>query len=324
MWRSSHFADDGRKTIVSIGGNAIARKGQAGTISEQFANVSAACRSISSIIRSGRSVIITHGNGPAVGNLLIQNEAASSQVPPMPLYICNADSECSLGLIIQQSLYNELRSIGIRKEIVALLTQVVIDPSDEAFADPSKPIGPFYGEQAAAALIRERGWTMKEDAGRGFRRVVASPRPLRVVEAGVIKRLSDQGVIVIAAGGGGVPVAESADGHLCGVDAVIDKDLSTALLAGVVKADTIINLTGVDMVYRAFGTSSQTGIRQMSVSEARLYLDKGEFEPGSMRPKIEAAVEFLESGGSEVFITSPELAEEALSGRAGTRIYRQP
>lgn len=311
-----------QKMIVSIGGNAIARKGQAGTISEQFANVAVACRSISSIIRSGRPVIITHGNGPAVGNLLIQNEAASAQVPPMPLYICNADSECSLGLIIQQSLYNALRSSEIEREIVTVLTQVVVDRSDTAFADPQKPIGPFYDEQAAVVLSRDRGWVMKEDARRGFRRVVASPRPLRVVEAGIIKRLSEQGVIVIAAGGGGVPVFESAEGQLAGVDAVIDKDLATALLANVVKAETILNLTGIEMVYKSFGTTSQAGLTEMNLSEARFYLEKGEFEPGSMKPKIEAAVEFLEDGGKEVFITTPELAEEALSGRAGTRIYR--
>lgn len=322
MGRTNLPVKGAQKMIVSIGGNAISRKGQAGTISEQFANVAVSCRSISSIIRSGRPVIITHGNGPAVGNLLIQNEAASAQVPPMPLYICNADSECSLGLIIQQSLYNALRSADIEREIATLLTQVVVDPLDTAFADPQKPIGPFYDEQAAVILSRDRGWVMKEDSRRGFRRVVASPKPLKVVEAGVIKRLSEQGVIVIAAGGGGVPVFESAEGLLTGVDAVIDKDLATALLASVVKAETLLNLTGIEMVYKAFGTPFQTGLSLMSISEARSYLDKGEFEPGSMKPKIEAALEFLEDGGKEVFITTPELAEEALAGRAGTRIYR--
>ncbi len=322
MGRTTVAADSAQTTIVSLGGNAIVRKGQAGTVSEQFANAATACRSISSIVSSGCSLIITHGNGPAVGNLVIQNEAASSQVPPMPLYICDADSEGSLGIIIQQSLYNMLRAIRIEREIVTVLTQVVVDPTDMAFEDPQKPIGPFYDEQAALVLSRERGWVMKEDARRGFRRVVASPRPLRVVEAGVIKRLSGQGVIVIAAGGGGVPVVESAQGQLAGVDAVVDKDRATALLAREINAQTIINLTGVDMVYRSFGTPSQSGIREMSVSEARSYLEKGEFEPGSMGPKIEAAVEFLDDGGKEVFITTPELAGEALSGRAGTRIYR--
>lgn len=322
MGRTDVAADSAQKTIVSLGGNAIVRKGQKGTIAEQLANAATACRSISSIVSSGRPLIITHGNGPAVGNLVIQNEAASAQVPPMPLYICDADSEGSLGIIIQQSLYNMLRAVRVEREVVTVLTQVVVDPTDRAFEDPQKPIGPFYEEQAALTLSRERGWVMKEDAHRGFRRVVASPRPLKVVEAGVIKRLSEQGVIVIAAGGGGVPVVESAQGLLSGVDAVVDKDLATALLAREIDAQTIINLTGVDMVYRSFGTPSQSGIREMNVSEARLYLEKGEFEPGSMGPKIEAAVEFLEDGGKEVFITTPELAGEALSGRAGTRIYR--
>lgn len=311
-----------QKTIVSLGGNAIVRKGQAGTLSEQFANAACACQSVVSIISSGCSLIITHGNGPAVGNRVIQNEAAASQVPPMPLYICDADSEGSLGLIIQQSLYNRLRAAHIEKDIVTVLTQVVVDPSDKAFADPMKPIGPFYDEQSALILSRDRGWVMKEDARRGFRRVVASPRPLKVVEAGVIKRLSEQGVVVIAAGGGGVPVIESEEGLLTGVDAVVDKDFTTALLASLVEAETIINLTGVDMVYKSFGTPMQRGIPEMSVRQARLYLEKGEFEPGSMGPKIEAAVEFLESGGTEVFITTPELAEAALSGMAGTRICR--
>lgn len=322
MERTTVAADSAQKTIVSLGGNAIARKGQKGTISEQLANAATACRSISSIVSSGRPLIITHGNGPAVGNLVIQNEAASSQVPPMPLYICDADSEGSLGIIIQQSLYNMLRALRVEREVVTVLTQVVVDPLDRAFVNPQKPIGPFYEEQAALTLSRERGWVMKEDAHRGFRRVVASPRPLKVVEAGVIRRLSEQGVIVIAAGGGGVPVVESAKGLLAGVDAVVDKDLATALLAREIDAQTIVNLTGVDMVYRSFGTPLQSGIREMNVSEARLYLEKGEFEPGSMGPKIEAAVEFLEGGGKEVFITTPELAGEALSGRAGTRICR--
>ncbi|HLC18558.1 MAG TPA: carbamate kinase [Thermodesulfobacteriota bacterium] len=308
------------KVIVSIGGNALIRRGEAGTIEEQFANTRAACAFIARVSSEGRAVIITHGNGPVVGNIVIRNEAAKNTVPPMPLFICDADSEGGIGFMIQQTLYNELRKIDGEKDVVTVVTQVVVDSDDPAFKNPSKPVGPYYTEKEAAEIGETRGWEMAEDSRRGFRRVVPSPRPTRIVEARVIKNLSESGVIVIAAGGGGVPVLEKPDGTLVGVDAVVDKDLATSLLATEAGVDTLINLTEVDSVYLNFGRPGQRPLRELSVEEAKKYLARGEFAPGSMAPKIEAAVEFIEAGGKEVFITTPELIEKALRKEAGTRI----
>ncbi len=308
------------KIVVSLGGNAIVRRGGTGTIEEQFENARAACAYVAELVSGGASVIITHGNGPVVGNLVIQNESAKNAVPPMPLYICDADSVGAIGFVIQQTLYNRLHKIHRIKEVVTVVTQVVVDPEDPAFLDPSKPVGPFYTREEAVSLSASNGWVMKEDSLRGFRRVVPSPRPRRIVEAGVIAKLAEAGVVVIAAGGGGVPVVEDEDGMLRGIDAVIDKDLSTALLAVETKARRIINLTQTEMVYLNYGRPGETGLPQMRVAEAKRYLSEGHFAPGSMGPKIEGAIEFLERGGEEVIITTPELIGEALGGRAGTRI----
>jgi len=307
--------------ILSIGGNAIIRRNEAGTVEEQFENLERACSCMARIVSSGGSVIVTHGNCPIVGNIVIRNEAARNTLPPMPLYICDADSEGGIGFMIQQIIYNSLRRIHKIKDVVAVVTQVVVDPRDSAFESPAKPVGPYYDAAHARALTRERGWTMAEAPSGGFRRVVPSPRPVRVVEAAVIKRLADSGVVVIAAGGGGVPVVEHDDGTLTGVDAVIDKDLATSLLARETGAEVLINLTEVDMVYRDFGGPEEAGLADLSVDEASEYLVAGEFPPGSMGPKVEAAVEFIEAGGREVLITSPRLVEEAIEHRAGTRIH---
>lgn len=310
----------GEKIVVSLGGNAIVRRGEAGTIEEQFENAASACAHVAELVSGGASVIITHGNGPVVGNLVIQNESAKNAVPPMPLYICDADSVGAIGFVIQQTLYNRLHRIHRIKEVAAVVTQVVVDPADPAFLDPSKPVGPFYSKEEAAALAKSKGWVMKEDSLRGLRRVVPSPKPRRIVEAGVIAKLAEAGVVVIAAGGGGVPVAEDADGMLKGIDAVIDKDLSTALLAVETGAKRIINLTQTAMVYLNYGKRGEKGLPEMSLEEAKRYLSEGHFAPGSMGPKIEGAIEFLEGGGEEVVITTPELVGEALKGRAGTRV----
>ncbi len=308
------------KIIVSIGGNALIRRGEAGTVEEQFENARVACEYIARLSGAGKNIIITHGNGPVVGNIVIRNEAARNSVPPMPLYICDADSEGGIGFMIQQTLYNGLHRIHKIKDVVTIVTQVVVDPLDPAFKNPSKPIGPFYTSGEARSL-EARGWAMREDSHRGFRRVVPSPRPKKVVEAAVIRSLAESGVIVIAAGGGGVPVQENEDGTLKGVDAVIDKDLATSLLARETKAERFINLTQIEMVYLNFGKPDQKGIREMDLSDARRYMDAGEFAPGSMGPKIEAAIEFLENGGKDVIITSPEMIESAIKGEGGTRIY---
>ncbi len=308
-------------TIISLGGNAIIKRGESGTVEEQFKNIRSSMACVARMVQSQRPIIITHGNGPIVGNILISFEAVKEKIPPMPLYICDADSEGGIGFMIQQTLYNELRKTHKIEDVVTVVTQVVVDRLDPAFKNPTKPIGPFYTEKEAETLADEMGYSMAEDSLRGYRRVVPSPRPVRIVEADVIKKLALSGVVVIAAGGGGVPVVEETDGHLEGVDAVIDKDLATSVLARAVGAEVFINLTGVEMVYLDFGKPSQKGIDAMSVAEARGWLKAGEFAPGSMGPKIEAAVEFIEGGGKEVIITTPELVDEALEGRRGTRIH---
>ena len=307
--------------IISIGSNTLIRSSEKGTIEEQFEHAKAAISHVIKIIEKDYKVVITHGNGPIVGNILIRNEAAKNIIPPMPLYICNADSEGGIGFMIQQTLYNQLRKRGIKKDVVTVVTQVVVDKNDPAFSNPTKPIGPFYTKADADILKREKGWAMIEDSNRGYRRVVPSPRPLKVIEADAIRKLADAGAIVIAAGGGGVPVVELPDGDLTGIDAVIDKDLATSLLAKNIGAGLFINLTQIDKVYINFGKADQTGLNNLSVTDAKKYLSQGEFALGSMGPKIEAAIEFLEAGGKEVIITIPELIEKAMEERAGTRIY---
>ncbi len=311
-----------RKIIVSLGGNAIVRRGERGTIEEQFENARISMAYVARMVEGGGSIIITHGNGPIVGNILIQNEAVRDIVPPMPLYICDADSEGGIGFLIQQTLYNRLRKDHRIEDVVAVVTQVVVDAGDPAFENPTKPIGPYYSKNEAEVLIEKMGWKMVEDSRRGYRRVVPSPKPLKIVEARAVKKLSESGVVVIAAGGGGVPVVEEKDGTLRGVDAVVDKDLSTSVLARETGAELFINLTQTDSVYLDFGGPKERPLREMNVEQARGYLAQGHFAPGSMGPKIEAAVDFLEHGGKEVVITTPELLEEALKGRAGTRIHR--
>lgn len=308
-------------TIISIGGNTLIRKGEKGTIEEQFRHTEECIAFIARLAAQGKKIVMTHGNGPIVGNIVIRNEAAKDIIPPMPLYICNADSEGGIGFMIQQALYNQLKQLNIKREAATIVTQVVVDKNDLAFSNPTKPIGPFYTKEEAQKIQREKGWTIVEDSHRSYRRVVPSPKPLKVIEADIVKRLALDNVIVIAAGGGGVPVAEQG-GNLKGVDAVIDKDLATAVLAKEIGAETFIDLTSVDRVYINFGKPNQIGLDRLTVSEAKKYLASGEFAPGSMGPKIEAAIEFLEAGGKEVIISTPELLELALKGKAGTRIVK--
>jgi carbamate kinase len=306
-------------TIITLGGNAIIRRGEKGTVEEQFAHADACMAEVAKMLAAGRKVIITHGNGPIVGNIVIRNECAKNTVAPMPLFMSDADSEGGVGFMIQQTLYNSLRRIGEKREVATIITQVVVDPNDPAFLKPTKPIGPYYREEEAETLRREKAWELSREPG-GYRRVVPSPRPQRIIETEVIKRLALEGVVVIAAGGGGVPVVEAADGTLQGIDAVIDKDLSTSALAKAAGAESIIILTEVDRVYLDFGKKEQKGLRNATLAEMKRYLQEGHFPPGSMGPKIEATIDFLEAGGKDVVITRPELLKEALAGSAGTRI----
>lgn len=309
-----------RKTIVvALGGNAIIEEGTEGTIEQQFANTRKSLEAIVGMIREGHKVVLTHGNGPQAGVHLIRNEAASAQVPPSPLGVIVADTQGSMGYMIAQCLSNALLKQGVRKEVVTVVTQVEVDPADPSMQNPTKYVGPFYKADQVEKL-RERGWIIKEDPGRGYRRVVPSPIPLDVVEKDTIKDLIDDGKIVIAVGGGGVPVRREPDGTLSGVDAVIDKDRASALLANLIAADELVILTGVDRVAVNYRKPDQKFFDRMTVAECEKYQAEGQFPKGSMGPKIEAACDFIKRGGAKVIITTMENATLAVDGKAGTVI----
>jgi len=311
-----------RKTIVvALGGNALIEEGTDGTIEQQFENTRKSMSAIVGLVKEGHRVVLTHGNGPQAGVHLIRNEAGSPKVPASPLNVIVADTQGSIGYMIQQSLMNALLKAGVKADVVTLVTQVVVDEHDPSMKNPTKYVGPFFKE-ADVPACEARGWIMKADPGRGFRRVVASPIPVDVIEKGVIQELLDSGKVVIAVGGGGVPVKRSADGMLSGVDAVIDKDRASALLAGLIKADELLILTGVDKVAINFKKPEMKVLDQMTVAEAERYLAEGQFPKGSMGPKIEAAIDFVKRGGSTVVITSLEKAQAAVDGSAGTRVVR--
>lgn len=308
-----------RTVLLSLGGNAIQPGRGAGSIGEQFRVTQRTMAHVADLLEAGARVILTHGNGPIVGNILIRNELARDRIPPVTLDVCGADSQGGIGYMIQQSLQNCLRARRIPRPVATVLTQVVVDPRDPAFQHPTKPIGPFYTEAEAARLTARQGWTMAEDSGRGMRRVVPSPRPLRIVEESVIRSLFEAGHVVVAAGGGGIPVVEEG-GALRGVEAVVDKDLTSVLLALAVRVDTLVNVTAVDQVALDFGRPTMRRLSRLLLADARRHLEAGQFPEGSMGPKIRAAIQFLEGGGREVIITSPPLIRESLEGRAGTRI----
>ena len=308
------------KLLIALGGNAILQRGEKGTAEEQLANVRASAKHVIKIVSKGHEVALTHGNGPQVGDILLRSEVAKDVVPPMPLDVCGAESQGMLGYMLQQGLESEARVAGLSKCVVSMVTQTLVDPQDVAFSNPTKPVGPFYEERESASLVANKGWKMVEDAGRGFRRVVPSPAPLEIVEGRVLKSLFDSGVLTISAGGGGVPVVREADGSLRGVEAVLDKDRTAALLASTLAVDTLLILTDVSAVYTDYGKPTARAVSTMSASEAEAYLGQGQFPAGSMGPKIESAVRFVRSGGSRAVISSLLQAEDALDGRAGTTI----
>lgn len=309
-----------RKTIVvALGGNAIIEEGTEGTVEQQFANTRKSLDAIVGMIREGHKVVLTHGNGPQAGVHLIRNESASSQVPPATLNVIVADTQGSMGYMIAQCLSNALHVAGVKKDVVTVITQVEVDPADPSMSNPTKYVGPFYKAEQVEKL-RDRGWIIKEDPGRGFRRVVASPQPLDVIEKDTIKDMIDDGKIVIAVGGGGVPVKREADGTLSGVDAVIDKDRASALLANLIDADELVILTGVDRVAINYKKPDMKYFDRMTVAECEKYMAEGQFPKGSMGPKIEAACDFIRRGGDKVIITSMEHATDAVDSKAGTLI----
>ncbi|HHW39775.1 MAG TPA: carbamate kinase [Syntrophomonadaceae bacterium] len=310
------------KTIViALGGNALQKDGFPATAEAQLDIVKSTASYIADIIEEGNKVVITHGNGPQIGRILLASEYAAKITPPMPLDVCGAMSQGYIGYHIQQALGNTLLKRGIKKPVVTVITQVVVDKNDSAFENPTKPIGPFYSEAEARDLSKEKGYIVKEDAGRGWRRVVASPEPVRIVEIEAIKMLLKAGAIVIALGGGGIPVTEDKNGMLSGTAAVIDKDLGAEKLAEEINADTLLILTAVDKVAINYKQNNQRNLDMMTTLEAESYMAEGHFAPGSMLPKIKAAVRFANSNSNrKAIISSLHLAEKALAGLDGTTI----
>ncbi|MDI6765776.1 MAG: carbamate kinase [Bacteroidota bacterium] len=305
--------------MIAIGGNSLIRAGQKGTIPEQFANARLTTEQIAVLAEEGCRIVITHGNGPQVGSQLLRSEAGSSQTYTLPLDVCVAMTQGEIGYIIQTSLQSIFRERKISIPVTSLITQVLVDKHDPAFQNPTKPIGPFYSKEVAQKKQDELNWNIIEDAARGYRRVVPSPKPLEVIEQDIILDCLERGIIVIASGGGGIPVTFE-NGTMVGVEAVIDKDRASALLAIELNIERFIISTEVEKVYLNFKKSNQKAIDMISLDEAKRYLDEGHFLEGSMKPKIEAAIEFLESGGEEVIITNPEHLADAIKGKTGTHI----
>ncbi|MBQ1685522.1 MAG: carbamate kinase [Clostridia bacterium] len=309
------------KIVIALGGNALQEAGKPATAESQLEVVEKTSEYIADIIEKGYNVVLAHGNGPQVGRIVIQNEFAASETPAMPFDVCGAMSQGYIGYHMQQGLGKVLRARGIKKRVVTVVTQVVVDKDDPKFKNPSKPIGPFYNEAQAKAIAEEKGYTMKEDAGRGWRRVVASPMPVEIVELDAVKCLIDGGFIAITVGGGGIPVIRDENGNFVGTAAVIDKDLASEKLAEDIDADALVILTAVENVCVNFKKPDEKQLSTMTVDEAKAYIAEGQFAPGSMLPKVEAAIKFVSSKpGRKAIITSLDKAVEALEGRAGTTV----
>jgi carbamate kinase len=308
--------------VLAMGGNSLIRDKNHIALSFQYERVQETAKYIAELIADGIRLVITHGNGPQVGFIYRRGELARSELPLIPLDICGADTQGAIGYMIEKALLNEFRRRGIDKKVTAVVTQTIVDREDRSFKHPTKPIGSFMSEEEALANKRGLGWEVAEDAGRGYRRVVPSPIPKKIIELDVIELLVQSGYIVIAAGGGGVPVILNEQGEIEGVEAVIDKDLGSAVMASGLGADTLIISTAVDTVYLNFGQEDQRPLSRVSLPEIKRYLGEGHFKPGSMKPKIEAIINFLENGGEKAIITSPENLLSAFKGKAGTTITK--
>ena len=313
-------AQNRKLAVVAFGGNALLRPEDRGTHEEQIARAKQAARWLGELAVRGYHLIVVHGNGPQVGNIMIQAEEASTKVPPQSLDVAVAQTEGSMGFLLQQAIRNRLESIGSVAQVTTVLTEVEVDPNDPGFKRPTKPIGPFFTRYRAEALERDLGWTMREDSGRGWRHVVPSPRPLRILNIEMISHMLEWANVVIAAGGGGVPVVRGRDGQWRGIEAVIDKDYSSSLLASQLKAALYVILTGVPRVSLDFGKPTERTLERITIAEAERYLRDGQFPAGSMGPKIEAAIQFVRTSGGEVVITDVDHLRDALEGREGTRI----
>jgi carbamate kinase len=311
-----------RIALLAIGGNALLKEKERGLQEEQLENSRETAEMLAKVVTEGYSLCVVHGNGPQVGNLLIQQEAASGQIPPYSLDVCGAMTQGSMGYMLERMLINRLAFLKCPTPVTSVLTEVVVDKEDPGFENPAKPVGPFYPEFRALELIRQKRWKMKEDAGRGWRKVVPSPRPLEIVQLEAIRQLLQLGHCVIAGGGGGIPVIRDASGFLVGVEAVIDKDRVASLLAEQIGASLFVILTGVPKVALDFGKESQRWLDRMTVGEARQHLADGQFPAGSMGPKIESALEFIDQGGEEVLITTAEALKNEPYATVGTRIVK--
>jgi carbamate kinase len=307
--------------VIAIGGNSLITDAEHKSVADQYEAAGETGHHIASLIAGGWDVAVTHGNGPQVGFILRRSELSSHELHEVPLDVCGADTQGAIGYALQQNLRNDFVEKGVEKSVVTVVTQVEVDSSDPAFANPSKPIGSFMEEAEASRRRDEDGWDVVEDAGRGWRRVVASPHPKRVIELDVVKQLLDAGVVVITVGGGGIPVVSDEDGNLVGVAAVIDKDLASALLAELIDADLLIISTAVEKVALNFGTPEERWVDEFTLAEVKRYLDEGiHFAEGSMAPKMRAVVQFLENGGKQALITDPQNIERAMAHETGTWI----
>ncbi len=306
--------------VIALGGNALLQRGQKGSFDDQYKNVKGTVAKVADLIQRGYKIVLTHGNGPQVGATLLRHEAAKSIVPPFPLDACGAETQGFIGYMVQQALRNELKSRGIDKIVVTLITRVIVDKHDSAFQNPTKPIGPFYTkEEADQVRAQKPELVIKEDAGRGYRRVVPSPDPKIIAERTAIRALVDAGFVVVACGGGGIPIIEE-NGHAVGVEAVIDKDLAGQRLATLIGANIFVVLTDVDGAYVNYGKPNQEKIKEITTGKLRNYAKEGQFKEGSMAPKVEAAIRFVESGGERAVIAALGELIEALDGKAGTQV----
>jgi len=313
-------SQNGRVAVVAISGNSFIRDKAHPTIPDQHAATHEACVHVAAMIEQGWNVVIGHGNGPQMDLILRRSELARHELHQVPLDHCGADTQGVIGYMLQQDLHNEFNRRNVPKQAVTVVTRVLVDKNDPAFHNPTKPIGPFMSEQEAKCRVETEGWNVIEDPGRGWRRVVPLPQPKRIIERDAVKKLLDAGFVVITVGGGGIPVVDDGDGELVGTVAVIDKDFASSLLAQSINADLFLISTAVEKVSLNFGKPSQAGIDQMTVAQAKRYIEEGHFAPGSMLPKIQAIIRFLEAGGKEANITNLENIKHALAGKTGTRI----
>lgn len=312
----------GNLLVIALGGNAILQRGERGSFEEQYLNVRASVKQIADLVELGAKVVVTHGNGPQVGATLLRHEAAKGIVPPMPLDVCGAETQGFIGYMIQQALRNELKRRGINKFVIPIITRVIVDRFDPAFKEPSKPVGPFYTpEEAKNLLSKKPDLILKEDAGRGFRRLVPSPDPKVIAERAAIKTLVENDFVVVACGGGGIPIVEEND-QASGVEAVIDKDLAGQRLATLIGASTLIILTDVEGAFLNYGTPKQELLRKITSEELKAYTQQDHFKSGSMAPKVVAAIRFVESGGDRAVIADLKNLIEAYNGKAGTQVHQ--